>query len=84
LIIHEIALVVDYLAYPNLCYLDAAGQARAGVAVEDCVSADAVAASFEESVFFGVEAEAVRQADGTFCGVVAARTWGTLMLAGVL
>jgi hypothetical protein len=60
LIIHEIALVIDYFAYPDLRYLDAAGQARAGVAVENCVSADAVAAGFEEGILFGVETEAVR------------------------
>jgi hypothetical protein len=47
-------LVIDYLADTNLCYLDAAGQARASVAVEDGVFADAVAAGFEQGVFFGV------------------------------
>jgi hypothetical protein len=33
LIVDEVALVIDYLAYTNLCYFDAACQARARVAV---------------------------------------------------
>lgn len=33
LVVYKIALVVDYLANTDLCYLDTAGQARAGVAV---------------------------------------------------
>jgi hypothetical protein len=51
-------LVVYHLADADLGYLDAAGQAGAGVAVEDCVAADAIATGFEKGVFFGVETEA--------------------------
>jgi hypothetical protein len=33
LVVYKIALVIDYLADSNLCYLDTAGQARARIAV---------------------------------------------------
>jgi hypothetical protein len=69
-------LVVDDFADADLGDFDAACQAGAGVAVEDCILANAIAAGFEESVFFGVQAEAGGEAGAAFCGAVAARTWG--------
>jgi hypothetical protein len=72
LVVDEVALVVDHLADANLCYFDAACQARTRVAVQDGVLADAVATSFEECVFFGVQTEAGGEADTSLGSVVAA------------
>lgn len=53
-------MVVYDLADTDLGDLDAACQTRTGVAVEDCVFADAITARFEQCILFGVEAETGR------------------------
>ena len=56
--IHAVALVVDDLADADLDDLDAAGEAGAGIAVEDGAGADALAAGLEQRVLLGVQAQA--------------------------
>jgi hypothetical protein len=67
-------LVVDDFADANLCDLDAAGQARAGIAIQDGAAPDAIAACFKQSVLLGVEAETGGEVGAALGGVVAART----------
>lgn len=54
--VHEVALVVHNFTDADLRNLDTACQAWAGIAVQDSRLADAISSSFEERVFFGVEA----------------------------
>ena len=56
--VHAVALAIDDLGDADLDDLDAAGEAGAGVAVEDAAGADALAAGLEQGVLLGVEAEA--------------------------
>lgn len=71
--VNEISLIVDDFAYANLGDFDTAGEAWAGIAVKSGILADAVTASLEKSVFFGVKAQASRKIRASFCGTIAAR-----------
>lgn len=70
--VHGISLTVDDLGDADLGDLDAAGEARAGVAVEDRSFTDPLAPGFEERVLFGVDAKACREGQtGALTGVAA-------------
>jgi hypothetical protein len=71
--VHAVAMGIDDLADANLADLDAAGQARTSVAVEDGAVADALAAGLEQGVLLGVNAEAGGQADARGVALVTAR-----------
>ena len=73
--VHAVALAVDDLGDADLDDLDAAGEAGAGVAVEDAAGTDALAAGLEQGVLLGVEAQAGGEGGAAGGGVarVAAR-----------
>jgi hypothetical protein len=73
LCVYQVALVVHDLADTDLGNLDAAGQARASIAVQNGRLADAVAAGFEEGILFGVQTEAGGQIGAAFRSTVASR-----------
>lgn len=73
MVVDQVALIVHHFCYAYLRDLDAARQARTRVAVENCVAPDAVAASFEQGVFFGMQTETGREGGASFGGAVAAR-----------
>lgn len=60
-VVHVIALAEDDLLDADLGDLDAASQARTGVAVEDGALADALAAGLQQRILLGVQAQTRRE-----------------------
>lgn len=75
MVVDQISLVVYNFGDSHLSDLDTAGYARACIAVEYCVFADAVMAGFEQGILFGVKAQAGVEIGAAFCGVVATAAW---------